>query len=699
MVEAKEAAQECFLAFLHGELEGKSGSREGNIVEKILEQVIEILKRRCGVFANSHALAAALHNLGCFYAGQHRIDNDADRFGESLETKAMTMCSRALIMRRSLLEDGDRVSFPDTPRDKERDERAVGESLNDIGVLNVMRASKEPNLKRRDAGLVKGENFVREAKAIFDRVHHFLHPVCIIMLRNLAWVRKARGYRSEACDLLREALSRARLALSTNRSRTRSHLSHKDRKCHNGLSNRACLVIDCCLDLVSMCFRHPHLTNEARSCLREALRVNQEAFPESHHFESMRILHMLSQLHFSRRRYRKARHWNKSAQKMAHKVKPSLQARMQIMEINNDIIVIEERIKCIENAEAQARQKLLLQEQEEEAKAMLMSGQNASKILNPKLEKRPKSAAAGVSGRNHNKSSAKSKKICKQPRRPKSALVTRTITPSGKPNKKNKSQSRLQRKKLKRSSPNYSNAHRQVSLLQGTTGGSPVDLSSSHNSPLSKSMWFQGKAKVQNEMWLARDEDFTKQKRIEERKAKEVHWVHARHQERLAEMQRIMEQQSTSDYQYNRDAAILRRSVYVSPTDPPVKLIKGVTKNIEGEKQDRTAQRRPENDRIRAKSASVMRRHARHSVQKHHQVRTINRKRPVSSSPSAKSRRGNSRSYGLMWISAPTVNHVIRVKGGAGNSFKREDRGDSLFPEPSVNSNHGDLANHILHSM
>ena len=731
VADAKEAAHACFRMFLDKGLEKSSAAGDGNIsdsttketqiIERILQEVITTLKRRSGVFANSHALAAALHNLGCFYAA------------DSSQVKAMAMCSRALNMRRALFEDGDRVSISDTPRDKEMDERALGESLNDMGVLNIMRASRESNLERRDKSLETGENYVRDAKTIFDRIHHFLHPVCIITLRNLAWVRHARGYRSEAANLCREALSRSRLALSTSRSRRSARVPIRS-LADSGHSDPACLVIDSCLCLVSMCFRHQHLTNETRKCLREALRVNQEAFPESHHFESMRILHKLSQLYFSRRSYKKARQWNAAARKMSFKVKPCLEARMEILEIDQDAQAIRDRIQRIEAAKSKAREEAQRREKEEEARLLLLSGGESSHILKASARdsrsNRPKSA---VVGRSHRKKKRSGVAENKSRRRPKSALSTSGRHKNGtlRPKSSHHQGSRIRsRNSSGRTNGRRRGQHRGPAVSVHSRGPGNVGLKRTKaattipksSSPLKKTAWFQGKEDMQRMSWMARDEEARNQRRIEERKAKEVHWVQARHQERLEEMQRVMEQQG-EDYQYNREAAMLRRSVYLSPRDPPVKLMHGVPCHLrvgvnasgrgdaEGGMEAKEAlSSSPKRNMSglparRAKSASLHRRTSseRSSANFHSdgQSRYLSqtlphsrsrRKRPVSSSPSA------SHSRSMMWVPAPRT--IVNDDDAAtlAESNNETARGDGLFPAASISSKQGDLANHILHS-
>jgi tetratricopeptide (TPR) repeat protein len=731
VIDVKEAAHACFLSFLDKGLEKSASNNNNNskgtqIIERVLHEVVNTLKKRCGVFANSHALAAALHNLGCFYAA------DSDQI------KAMAMCSRALNMRRALFEDGDRALIPDTPRDKERDERALGESLNDMGVLNIMRASKETNLKRRDKSLDTGEKYMRDAKKLFDRIHHFLHPICIIMLRNMAWVRHARGYRSEAANLVREALSRARLALSTSRSRG-SMSTPRD-----GHSNPACLVVDCCLCFVSMCFRHQHLTDETRKCLREALRVNQEAFPDTHHFESMRILHKLSQLYFSRRSYKKARHWNDAARKMSFEVKPCLEARMQILEINQDAQAIAGRLQRIDEAKARARKEARRLKEEEEAKMLLLSGQDASHILNPHLAQplsivRPKSAVAGNSSkrRKNKRHGAIGDKQARR-RRPKSAAPVpgRRKNGSRRPNSSHRSNTARQTKNQKQNKDRHHPIRRQrrkqrerpepyvPSVLRhggGTHGGGTANEAWQRTSPLTKSAWFQGKTDRQTMSWMARDEAARNQQRIEERKAKEVHWVHARHQERLDDLQRVMEQKG-GNYRYDREAAILRRSVYLSPRDPPVKLIPGVRMQARGfgaeegkggrqknkeeggeeeEEEEGCGSPMPNMRGLptrRAQSASFSRRSPSPAATKtrttpHGRVR--GRKRPMSSSPTAAHARS------MMWVSVPRMilpGEAAAAASGNNNNNNNRARGDGLFPEPSVSSKHGDLTNHILHT-
>ena len=178
-----------------------------------------------------------------------------------------------------------------------------------------------------------------------------------------------------------------------------------------------------------MCFRHSHLTEETRSCLKEALRLNQMTFPSTHHFESMRILHKLSQLYFSRRLYKEARHWNKAASKMSYDVKPDLEARMLFLEINQDGKVIEGRIQRIEEARARAREEARRKEREEDMQALLLSGGH---ILNPRsnqVGERPRSAAVGLG----NRKAKGGKSASKARRRPKSANTVHTRKKSRRP--------------------------------------------------------------------------------------------------------------------------------------------------------------------------------------------------------------------------------------------------------------------------
>ena len=67
------------------------------------------------------------------------------------------------------------------------------------------------------------------------------------------------------------------------------------------------------------------------------------------------------------------------------------------------------------------------------------------------------------------------------------------------------------------------------------------------------------------------------------RKAKEVHWF-MRGIGRDSSMQRAIEQKGEC-CRYDREAAMLRRSVYLSPRDPPVQLLRSVPKQLDLDEQ------------------------------------------------------------------------------------------------------------------
>ena len=143
---------------------------------------------------------------------------------------------------------------------------------------------------------------------------------------------------------------------------------------------------------------------------------------------------------------------------------------------------------------------------------------------------------------------------------------------------------------------------------------------------------------------------------------------------------------------------MLRRSVYLSPRDPPVQLFRSVPKQLlDLDEQAHEGlhsvpatepERRPQSALLCRRSKSRVN-HGRMSKippvsRLQASSRNARRSRPRSSSPSS----GHTRS--MMWVSSPTSFRPPQKS--------TTDRGDGLFPEPSVNSKHGDLTNHILHS-
>ena len=96
-------------------------SKKAMELETILTLTLERLKKNAGQGKNDHSVAGALHNLGCFYASQSN-DAAADDDGDDYLSKGMSLCSRALTMRRHLYNDRERTSTTHTPRSPERDE-------------------------------------------------------------------------------------------------------------------------------------------------------------------------------------------------------------------------------------------------------------------------------------------------------------------------------------------------------------------------------------------------------------------------------------------------------------------------------------------------------------------------------------------------------------------------------------------------
>ena len=332
-----------------------------NEIEKILTMTLTRLQKTT-MQKNDHSIAGALHNLGCFYAGQTK-DKDA-------LSKGMALCTRALTMRRTLFHDRERTSRTGTPRNPERDELALAESLNDQGVLllclqnndndNVDATQKSKEMiENRARVALRAERLICEAKTMIEKIHSFLHPLVIQMLRNVAFAKSYNGNRVKALVLLRDALMRSKIT--------------KDPE----------LIINVSLDLADICFRFHHLTKETHEVLSDAFAlVTSNTLSTEYPFDPVTIGDIgkrLSMLSFSRRDYVSARRWSCEALNVvSHAAKGSMSLRL----LRNDLYRLREHSeKRIERNRLYIIKKLAEEELERERLLILEKIQLG--ILNP----------------------------------------------------------------------------------------------------------------------------------------------------------------------------------------------------------------------------------------------------------------------------------------------------------------------------
>ena len=495
-------------------------------VEFILTMTLDRLKKRMklrkGRGVNHHSVASALHNLGCYYAA--RRDEDVTKGnaggGEVPMVAAMSLCSRALTMRRALSQDPNRKTMLETPRSPERDMLALAESLNDQGVLLLCwaRQKKHQNddddkneVKRQESAAVersfRGEKMVIEAKNIFEKIHDYRHPMILQMFRNVAYAKNHNGDRHTCLSLLRDALVRAQL------------------------SRNSSMIIEISFDLADVCFPFRHLTTEATEVLCDAYALSDSGgsagstltssdASSPHPFDSHTLAsigYRLALLKFSRRDYVECRRWlTRSIQSVARAPRPSLLLKMLRNDLNRLLDMNGERLERIrlskerKERERQAEDERRLIEEKISLGILNPDGSDPVEIERERQERirvKREEREERVRRRKEEEEEERRREECRmesllgggRKRRPRTASVTSSMSRVS--DDVSITSSVALEGRRPRTSPLSALARRASPSPSGRRqrrGGSKQQHH--QDSPLSRSAWFQGK-KIEDKVW------------------------------------------------------------------------------------------------------------------------------------------------------------------------------------------------------